>query len=127
MHREAAGQNCACGIAGPVVWGSEIRERVSNRVVGEDASCSRRLAGCGTAYAIDLWRATNSEHAASHVINLVVREGGCLCTPGIGRSVILEWVREIAAGCIGGAPAHGVEVPIAREKHADVADTDDWE
>src|SRR5213593_3074573 len=108
MHREAAGQNCACGIAGPVVWGSEIRERVSNRVVGEDASCSRRLAGCRTAYAIDGWRATNSEHAASHVVHLVVRVGRCLRTPDIGPCVILEWVREIAPGCIGRTPAHRV-------------------
>src|SRR5439155_26167365 len=74
-------QDCACGIARPVVSSSETRYRIGNRIVEEHACRSSRLPSCGPAHAIDIWRPTDGEHAASHVVHLVVRIRGRFDSP----------------------------------------------
>src|SRR4029453_15335532 len=67
------------------------------------------------------------EHAASHVVDLVVRVSSCLGYPGVSRRIIFKWVHEVAARGVSGAPAHGIESPVGWEIDANQAHANAWE
>src|SRR5439155_21184860 len=93
-------------------------ERVSDRVVTEDATCSRGRPACRAAYAVDIRRRRLGEHPASHVVRLVVGVSGSLGGPGVGALAIFKRVNELVTHPVRAAPAHSIEVPGIREENA---------
>src|SRR5438067_9284585 len=90
----------------------------------EDPTRSRGRACCGAAYAVDVGSPSVSEHAASHVVCLVVGIGGCLGSPAVAHRVVFKRMSELVACCVGGAPTHRIKLPVGREIDANQAHPD---
>ena len=118
---EATGQN-GSHRTGP--GRSNRADHVRDRVVTEHAVGSRRLRGCRAAYAVDVGSPRVSEHAASHVVDLVVGVGSCLGGPSVSRRIIFKWMHEVAARRVGSASAHRIKLSVGREIDANRADPD---
>jgi hypothetical protein len=126
MHRKPTRHDVACGIARPVVCTVENLNGIRDRIIAEDPGGGRRKGGGRAAYAIDVGRSALGKHAASHVVHLpgALVISGCLDRPRIGVGVILKRMHEIAVGQIGGATAHGIKLPVGREKDAHQSNPD---
>jgi len=102
---------------------SNRADGVGDRVVSEDATCSRGCARCRASYTVDVRSTGVSEHAASHVIDLVVSISSRLGSPTVAGWIIFKWMHEIVACCVRTASAHAVKLPIGLEVNANKAHT----
>jgi len=71
--RKATGKSYPVTVTRP--GSSNGVNRVCNRIITKNATTSRRLSSCRAAYAVNVGRSRVSEYAASHVADLIVREG----------------------------------------------------
>ena len=126
-HRKPTGQDCACGIARPVVLGAERFNRVAYRIVAKHARSSRRLSGCRATNTIDVGRSRFGKYTTRHVVDLVVRIDGIFRGPDIRCRVILKRLSEIAAPDVGRASAHSVKLPVRWEINSNQANAETWE
>src|SRR5205814_834196 len=94
---KTARQNCARGIARPVVRSSKSRRRIGGRIVEEHASRGRRLGGCRAPYTIDEGRTRNGEHATSHVVHLIVWQCYRPLGPAVGTGCVTKDMLEVGA------------------------------
>jgi hypothetical protein len=96
-------------------WSSNWADRVGDRVVTEHPTRSDSRSRCRAAHAIDVRCPGVSEHATSHVVDLVVSVSSCLGRPSVSRRIIFKRMSEIAAGSVGTASAHPIKLPVGRE------------
>jgi hypothetical protein len=100
---------------------------VSDRVITENPPRGGLGGNLRAAYAVDVWGPVIGEYATGHVIDLVIRVGGCPGCPSVGEGVIFKRMYEIAACHLGAAPAHAVKPRVGREKDANHAHGGTWE
>ncbi len=106
--REPTGQSYPVTITGP----GRINglDNIGGRVVAEDAIGSGGLPTCRAADTVNVRRSIISKDAASHVTHLIVRIGGGLNRPSMVDCIIFKRMREIVAGSIHAASAHGIKL-----------------
>ena len=125
-HGMAAGQTDEIGIARPVIGCRQIYHYIGNRVVSGHTSASVRTPTKRSTYTENVGRPTLREHTATHVVDMVVAKHGCLEGPSIGAWIIFSRVKQIVAGSVRAASAHGIKLPVGREEHPDGTDHGAW-
>ena len=126
---EAARQDCATGVARPVVCRRHGCDGIGPGVIAEYTGRCGRPPRLRAADAVNLRGRADGEYAAGHVAHLSVGVGGRLGRPGIVTQIVLQRVSGVAAGGITAPPTHDedITVTVSWEEDGGGADQRGWE
>src|SRR4029077_5219691 len=102
-------------------------DNVCYRIITEDTTGLGRGGGLRAAHAIDVVRSTVVSHSALGIAHEGIWITRCLGSPSVAYRIILERVSELGTTSLQVASAHGVKLPVGREKDTTEADPRDWE